>query len=37
MPDIETTAEVTVTKATAFRNALIANRKKLASGYEEVA
>jgi hypothetical protein len=37
MPDVETTAEVTVTKATAFRNALIANRKKLASGYEEVA
>ena len=36
MPDVET-VEVTLDKATAFRNAIIANRKALASGYEEAA
>jgi len=37
MPDIETTAEVTLDKATQFRNAIIANRVKLAQGYEDAA
>lgn len=36
MPDLAT-AEVTLDKATALRNAIIANRKGLASGYEEAA
>ena len=37
MPDVETTAEVTLDKATAFRNALIRNRVQLAQGYEDAA
>jgi len=37
MPDIATTAPITLDKATAFRNALIRNRVQLAQGYEDAA
>jgi len=37
MPELETTATVTLDKATAFRAALVRNRVQLAKGYEEAA
>jgi len=37
MPGVDTTAKVTLDKATAFRTALIRNRVQLAKGYEDAA